>query len=88
MSAYLADAGNRNTTITGSAYAALQFLQFIPLALSPVAGCSLGEVDLITTSSAACVGSPDMLPLDCSTYYAEGALALSVVTQNASMHQA
>jgi hypothetical protein len=81
----MVETGATNTTVTDSAYAALQFWRTVLLSLSPVPGCSLGSLLLNPLNSTECTsGSPY---LDCSSYYAEGALALSAATQNSSWYQ-
>jgi hypothetical protein len=91
LSAYLIETDPTNAIITDSAYATLQFWHTVPLALSPVPGCSLLSLTLNPSPSDECTyddSDPGIdLYYDCSSYSAGGALALSAVTQNSSWYQ-
>jgi hypothetical protein len=88
--AWLAEVSNGNTTIINSAYAAIDFWHTVMVGFSAVTGCSTSEIGLNSTSGDCLYfagSTTNEQNIDCSTYFAEGGLALSTFTKNASTYQ-
>jgi hypothetical protein len=85
LAAGLAELTN-STTFLNASSAAVQFWRSVALTLSPVSGCSPWTLNL-NTASGNCLDGEQSPSVDCSTYYAEGVLALAALTKSTSLSQ-
>jgi hypothetical protein len=86
LAAGLAEHTNGSATFVNASSAVVQFWRSVALTLSPVSGCSPRTLNL-NTASGNCLDGEQSPSVDCSTYYAEGVLALAALTKSTSLSQ-